>query len=154
MIPIHEVSQKLIQIGGWSQDGGLGGRGIRVSSQLGPLPGTSGGPQTPTGTGGSPQRPGRTWGVGRVRGEEKWRRDRTGAPEGRLGEGKGSHARRGKLGNPWEGRGSKGSVARFPLPTWTPRNLLRSRGLILCPPRPLPAVWVRREWEGGKVEQK
>ena len=54
MIPIHEVSQKLIQIGGWSQDGGLGGRGIRVSSQLGPLPGTSGGPRTPKGTGGTP----------------------------------------------------------------------------------------------------
>ena len=65
--------------------------------------------------------------MGGVKGEEKWRWDGTGAPEGRLGEGKGSHARRGKLGNHWEGRGSKGSVARFPLPTWAPRNLLRSR---------------------------
>ena len=55
--------------------------------------------------------------------EEKWRRNGTGAPEGRLGEGKGSHAQRGKLGNHWEGRGSKGSVASFPLPTWAPRNL-------------------------------
>ena len=65
--------------------------------------------------------------MGGVKGEEKWRWDGTGAPEGQLWEGKGSHTRRGKLGNHWEGRGSKGSVARFPLPTWTPRNLLRSR---------------------------
>ena len=61
-----------------------------------------------------------------MRGEEKWRQDKTSAPEGWLGEGKGCHARRGKLGDHWEGRGSKGSVARFPLPTWAPRNLLRS----------------------------
>ena len=37
-----------------SQDGILGGCGIRVSSQLGHLPGTSGGPQTPKGMGGTP----------------------------------------------------------------------------------------------------
>ena len=65
--------------------------------------------------------------MGGVRGEEKWRRDRTGATDRQLGEGKGSHARRGKLGDDWEGRGSKGSVARFPLPAWAPRNLLRSQ---------------------------
>ena len=62
-----------------------------------------------------------------MKGEKKWRRVRTGAPEGRLREGKGSHARRGKLGNHWEGIGSKGSVVRFPLPTWAPRNLMRSQ---------------------------
>ena len=61
-----------------------------------------------------------------MKGEEKWRRDGTGAPEGRLGEGKGSHTLRGKLGNHWEGRGSKGSVARLLLPTWAPGSLLRS----------------------------
>ena len=68
-------------------------------------------------------------GLGGVKGEEKWRRDETGTPEEPLGEGKGkgSHARRGKLGSHWEGRRSKGSMARFPLPTWAPRNLLRSR---------------------------
>ena len=59
--------------------------------------------------------------------EEKWRQDGTGVPEGWLGEGKGSHTRRGKLGNHWEGRGSKGSMDMFPLPTWAPRNLLRYR---------------------------
>ena len=64
--------------------------------------------------------------MGGVKGE-KWRQDGTGTPKGRLGEGKGSHARRGKLGDHWEGRGSKGSVARFLLPTWAPRNLLRSQ---------------------------
>ena len=35
----------------WSQDGILGGHGIHVSSQLGHLPGTGVGPQTPKGTG-------------------------------------------------------------------------------------------------------
>ena len=62
-----------------------------------------------------------------MKGEEKWRQDGTGAPEGWLGEGKGSHAQWGELGNHWEGRGSKGSMARFPLPTWGFRNLLRSQ---------------------------
>ena len=62
-----------------------------------------------------------------MKGEEKWKRNGTGAPEGRLGEGKGSHTRRGKLGDHWEGRGSKGSVARFPLLLWAPGNLLRSQ---------------------------
>ena len=47
-------------------------------------------------------------------------------PEGRLAEGKGSHAQREILGDHWEGRGAKGSMARFPLPTWARRNLLRS----------------------------
>ena len=65
--------------------------------------------------------------MGGVKGKEKWRPDGTGAPEGWLGEGKGSHARKGKLGNHWEGRGSNESMARFPLPTWAPRNLLRSQ---------------------------
>ena len=112
--------------GRWSQDGGLGGCRIHVSAQLGHLPGTSGGPQTPKGAGGihSDQVGRGAWGG--VRGEEKWRRDGTGTSEGRLGEGKGSHARRGKLGDHWEGRGSKGSVDRFPLPTWAPGSLLRS----------------------------
>ena len=63
--------------------------------------------------------------MGGVKGEEKGREDGTGAPEGRLEEGKESHAQRGKLGDHWEGRGSKGSVARFPLTTWAPRNMLR-----------------------------
>ena len=40
--------------GAHSQDGVLGGRGIQVSSQLGHLPGTGGGPETPKGTGGTP----------------------------------------------------------------------------------------------------
>ena len=62
-----------------------------------------------------------------MRGEEKWRWDGTGAPEGWLGEGKGFHTLRGDLGDHWEGRGSKGSMTRFPLPTWAPRNLLRSK---------------------------
>ena len=57
-------------------------------------------------------------------------------------------------GDHWEARGSKESMARFPLPTWAPREPAEIPGLILCPQRPPPAVWVLREWEGGKGEQK
>ena len=53
------------------QDGKLGGRGIHVSTQLGHLSGTSGGPRTPKGMGGTP----RNWvghgAWGGVKGEEK-----------------------------------------------------------------------------------
>ena len=45
------------------------------------------GTSTPKGMGGNPEGPGRMWGG--VRGEEKWRRDGTGAPEGWLGGGEG-----------------------------------------------------------------
>ena len=89
-----------------------------------------------------------------VKGEEMCRWDGIGTPEGRLGEGKGSHVRRGKLGNHWEGRGSKGSMATFPLLTWVPQEPAEILGLILCPLRAPPAAWVLREWEGGKGEQK
>ena len=47
---------------------------------------------TPEGTGGTPEQTGRTWGA--VKGEEKWRSDGTGALEGWLVEGRGSHTRR------------------------------------------------------------
>ena len=39
---------------GWSKDGVLEGCGILISSQLGHLPGTGGGPRTPKGMGGTP----------------------------------------------------------------------------------------------------
>ena len=42
--------------------------------------------------------------MGGVKGEEKWRWDGTGTPEGQLGEGKGSNAQRGKMGDHWEDR--------------------------------------------------
>ena len=121
-----ETVIKNLPTGGQSQDCGLGGYGILVSEKPGHLPGTGGGPWTLKGMGGThcDWVGHRVWGG--VRREEKWRQDRTGAPEGQRGEGKGSHARRGKLGDHWEGRGSKGSVVRFPLPTWAPRSLLRS----------------------------
>ena len=63
--------------------------------------------------------------MGGVKGEEKCRRDGTDHAEELLGEGKGSHAWKGKLWDHWEGRGSKESVARFSLLTWVPRSLLR-----------------------------
>ena len=109
---------------GWSQDGRLGGRRIRVSA-LGHLPGTGGGPWTPKRTGGTPS----DWvgcaASGGVKGE-KWRWDGTGAPEGRLGERKGSHAQRGKLGNTGRAEDQKGAWQGFPCPLGPPRSLLRS----------------------------
>ena len=91
--------------------------------------------------------------MGRVKGAEKWRLEGTGAPEGRLGEGKGSHAQRGKLGDHWEGRGWKGSVARFLLPSWAPGNLLRSRAWSsahLGPLQPRRSRGSGREGKGSK----
>ena len=101
------------------------GTWIHVSTQLGHLPGTGGGPWTPKGMGGTPSdRVGRgAWG-GEGEGKRRW--DGTGTAEGQLGERKGSHTRRGKLGDHQEDKGAKGSVARFPLPTWAPGSLLRS----------------------------
>ena len=55
--------------------------------------------------------------MGGVNREEKWREEVTGAPEGQLGDGKGSHPRRGKLGTTGRAEDQRGAVARFPLPT-------------------------------------
>ena len=63
--------------------------------------------------------------MGGEKGEQKWRWDGTDALEGQLREGKGSHGRRGKLRDHWEDRRSKGSMVRFPLPTWAPGSPLR-----------------------------
>ena len=94
------------------------------------------------------------WGGGR--GEEEWRRDGTGAPEGRLGEGRGSHSWRGPL----MVRGATGDAER-PSGDWrisasiSPAHLGSREpsevpGLILCPLRPPPATWVLREWGRGR----
>lgn len=47
---------------GQRQDGGAVGSGVRVSSQLGRLPSTGGGPWRPKGMGGTPESLGGTWG--------------------------------------------------------------------------------------------
>ena len=54
-----------------SEDGRVGGCGVHISSQLGHLAGTGGGPWTLKGTGGTPEQPDRMLRGGR--GEEKWR---------------------------------------------------------------------------------
>ena len=81
--------------------------------------------------------------MGGVKREEKWRWDRTGTPEGRLGEGKGLGGQRIKR--------ECGHVSPAHLGPQEPADI---QGLILCPPRPPPATRVLREWEGGKGEQK
>ena len=60
---------------------------------------------------------------GRERGEEKWRLDRTGAPEGWLGEGRGSYAWRTLRGMEKQ----EAACLVFPLPSWTPGRLLDSQ---------------------------
>ena len=78
-----------------SQDGGVGGCGVRVSPQLGHLPDAGGGPWHPRGQEEPPSNwtgCGGEWGEGgERRGEEKWRLDGTSTPEGWLGEGRSSH---------------------------------------------------------------
>ena len=72
---------------GRSQDDVLGGCGICVSSQLGHIPGTRGGPWTPKGTGGTPS----DWAGRGVWGECRGRRSGggTGVVPLRSGWGKG-----------------------------------------------------------------
>ena len=52
---------------GQSQDGEAVGCGVRISSQLGHLPSTGGGPWRPKGMGGTPESLGRTWREGEGR---------------------------------------------------------------------------------------
>ena len=75
------------------------------------------------------------WDVGGREGEKKWRWDRIGSPEGRLGEGRDSHAQRGppmirgSTGtgrDPREGRGLEGIAASVSPAHWAPGSLLRS----------------------------
>ena len=79
------------------------------------------GASMPQEMGGTPEQPGRTcWGV---RGEEKWRPDRTGTPEGWVGEGRGSHTWR----DPQGLGGSVGSTPSVSLPNQAWGSLLGSR---------------------------
>ena len=71
--------------------------------------------------GGTPELPSRT--QGGLRGEEKWRPDRTSAPEGWLGEGRGSHIWR----DPWGLGGSGGSAASVSPAQSAPGSLLCSQ---------------------------
>ena len=70
-----------------------------------------------------------------------WGRRRDPTPEG------------GNWGTTWRAEDQKGVWPRFPCPLGPPEPA-EIPGLILCPPRPPPAVRVLREWEGGKGEQK
>ena len=83
-------------------------------------------------------------------GEEKWRQDGTGAPEGQLGKGRGCHAWRGPLTRResmgmgrdfWGVGGSEGNVPSHSGPG-EPAEVL---GLNLCPPRPPAATQVLGE---------
>ena len=78
--------------------------------------------RAPKGMGGTPSdRIGRgAWGV---RGEEKWKQDGTGTPEGQLGEGegKGSHSQRGMVGGTiGRAEDQKGVWPGFPCPLGPP----------------------------------
>ena len=140
-------------MGGQSEDGVLGGRGIHVSSQLGHLPGTGGGPWTPKGMGGTPSDQVGHGALGGVKGEEKQRWDGTGT-RGAAGGKEGIPCPKGEIWRPLGGQRIKreqGQVSPAHLGPWEPAEI---PGLILCPPRPPPAARVLREWEGGKREQR
>ena len=75
-------------------------------------------------------------------------------PQGVAGGGEGIPRPKGKIGEPLGGqriKSERGQVSPAHLGSQEPAEIL---ALILCPPRPPPAVWVMREWEGGKGEQK
>ena len=76
------------------------------------------------------------------------------APRGVAGGGGGEGCPKGEIGEPLGGQRIKrecGQVSPAHMGPWEPAEI---PGLILCPPRPPPAAWVLREWEGGKGEQK
>ena len=89
-----------------------------------------------------------------MKGEEKWRRDRTGAPEGAARGGERIPRLKGEIGEPLGGQRIKRECGQVCPAHLGPREPAQILGLILCPPRPPPAAWVLREWEGGKGEQK
>ena len=70
-------------------------------------------------------------------------------PSGAAGGDEGIPRPKGEMGGPLGGQRIKrecGQVSPAHLDTQEPVEIL---GLILCPPRPHPAAWVLREWEGG-----
>ena len=118
---------------GWSQDGGLGGRGIRVSAPTRPQRGTA----DTSGDRRSPQRPGRTRGMGGSDGGGEVEAGRDWCPWGAAGGGEGSPRRKGEIGGPLGGQRIKtehGQVSPAHLGPQEPAEIL---GLILCPPGPL-----------------
>ena len=91
--------------------------------------------------------------MGGVRREEKWRRDGTGALRGGWG-GEGIPRPKGEIGGRLGGQRIKREHGQVSPARLGPQETAEMAGLILCPPRPPPAAWVLREWEGGKGEQK
>ena len=94
----------------------------------------------------NPQQPHKTWGMGGVKGEEKWRWEGTGAPEGWLGEGRSSYTQQdpptvrgpgatGKTLGETVGEGHEGMEGNranaFPVHLGT-RKPVGLWGLILC----------------------
>ena len=98
----------------------LGGHGIRISSWLGHLPGTSGGPRTPKGTGGTPRdQVGRgTWG--------EWRGRRSGGGTGLVPlrggwrKGRDPTPKGGNWGTVGRAEDQKGAWPSFPCPLGPP----------------------------------
>ena len=99
------------------------------------------GTSTPQEMGGMLKRTGKTWGDW---GEEKWRPDRTGAPEGWLRRGRGSHAWRDPQGLRWGG---------WSAPSVSPDQSAREVCLALRPgPTPSEAP-SRPHWSCGCREE-
>ena len=69
-------------------------------------------------------------------------------------EGKGILRPKGEIGGPLGGQRIKKECGQVSPAYLDPQELVEIPGLILCPPRPPPAMRVLKEWEGGKEEQK
>ena len=88
-----------------------------------------------------------------MRGDEKWRWDGTGTPEGWLG-GEGIPRPKEEIGGPLGGQRIKREFGQVSPAHMGPQEPAGIPGLILCPPRPLPAAWVLKEWEGRESKSK
>ena len=85
-----------------------------------------------------PQQLRRMWGVGEVKGEEKWRWDGTAPLKGSWGRGRDPTPEGGYWGTTERAEDQKGVWPGFPCPLG-PQAPVEMPGLILCPPRPPPA---------------
>ena len=59
-----------------------------------------------------------------------------------------------EIGGPLGGQRIKIECGQVSSAHLGPQEPAEIQGLILCLPRPPPAVWVLKEWEGGNGEQK
>ena len=75
-------------------------------------------------------------------------------PSGAAGVGEGIPRPKWEIGEPLGGQRIKRERGQVSPAQLDPQEPVEIPVLILCPPRPPPALWVLRELGGGKGEQK